>query len=353
MDGMVNELNFPDRKLVPDPPCFVIAEAGVNHNGDIELARQLVNIAASCGADAVKFQTFKAERLMIAKAPKADYQKQNTSPGESQFDMLQRLELSDQSYGELREYATAKGIEFLSTPFDEESADLLDSMGLAVFKIGSGELTNLPFLEYVARKRKPMILSTGMGALGEVEAAVEAITRVGNQNLVLLHCVSQYPADPRDANLRAMRTLSEAFGFPVGFSDHTEGNEVAFAAVALGARVIEKHFTLDRGLPGPDHRASAEPRELAALVQGIRKVELCLGNGRKQPTESELNTAAVARKSLVAARNIAVGEIFTEDLVRVKRPGTGLPPCMRSYILGRVARVSIPEDTLLSLEMIS
>jgi N,N'-diacetyllegionaminate synthase len=353
VDGMVNNINFDTLGLPSDPPCFVIAEAGVNHNGDIAMARRLIEVAASARADAIKFQSFKAERLMIANAPKADYQKQNCAAGESQFEMLRRLELSEESHRELIEYALAQGITFLSTPFDEQSADMLNDLGVPLFKMASGELTNLPFLEYVARKGKPMVISTGMSTLGEVEAAVQATTRAGNKNLALLHCVSQYPADPAAVNLRAMHTLSEAFGFPVGFSDHTIGNEVAFAAVALGACIVEKHFTLDRKLPGPDHQASVEPGELVALVRGIRRVESCLGHGRKQPVDSECNTATVARRSLVAARKIEAGEILTEELLRLKRPGTGLPPAMRNYLLGRTVRVCIPADTLLTLEMIS
>jgi N,N'-diacetyllegionaminate synthase len=241
----------------------------------------------------------------------------------------------------------------MSTPFDEASVDLLDSLGVPLFKVGSGEITNWPFLETIARKGKPFILSTGMSYLSEVDEAVRVMHNAGNDQLVLLHCVSNYPADPADANLRVLQTMASAFQVPVGYSDHTIGNEVALAAVALGACVIEKHFTLDKNLPGPDHRASAEPGELAMLVRGIRVVEAALGHGSKRPAASEANTAAVARRSLVAARDIAAGTVLTEEMIAIKRPGTGLPPAMRPYLVGRTARTAIPADTILTLEMLA
>jgi N,N'-diacetyllegionaminate synthase len=331
-------------------PCFIIAEAGVNHNGMIEQAQRLVDIAAQVGADAVKFQTFKAERLASENAPKAGYQLTTTDSGESQLDMLRRLELSSADHQKLLAYCQERKILFLSTPFDELSADLLDELDVAAFKIGSGEITNLPFLNHVARKSKPMIVSTGMASLEEVEAAVETICSVGNDQLVLLHCVSNYPADPADANLRAMDTLRRAFNVPVGFSDHTLGIEVPLAAVALGARVIEKHFTLDRCLPGPDQQASLEPHELQAMVAGIRKVEMALGDGKKIPAASEANTSEVARKSLVAAQDIPAGTVLTEAMIAIKRPGSGLPPTMRPSIIGRTAGKDIAAGSLLKLE---
>ena len=334
-------------------PVFIIAEAGVNHNGDVELAKRLINVAAEAGADAVKLQTFKAERVVSATAPKAEYQLQTTDAVESQLDMLRRLELSLEAHRELQAYCQERGVLFMSTPFDEESADLLDELGVPVFKVGSGEITNWPFLEYVARKGKPIILSTGMSYLSEVDEAVRVIRDAGCDQLVLLHCVSNYPADPADANLRAMQTLAAAFGVPVGYSDHTLGIEVAIAAVALGACVIEKHFTLDRSLPGPDHRASLEPDELKSLVRGIRTVEAALGHGCKKPAASEANTAAVARRSLVAVQDIPAGTTLTEELIATKRPGTGLPPAMRPYLVGRTVRVSVPDGTLLKLEMLA
>ena len=346
-------LEFAGRKVGPGLPCFVIAEAGVNHNGDVEIARQLVDVALQAGADAVKFQTFKAERLAMPTAPKAEYQLQTTGATESQCEMLRRLELSAEAHRNVMAYCRKEGILFMSSPFDEESADFLAELGVAVFKIPSGEITNLPFLAHLARKGKPLIVSTGMSYLGEVETAVRTLEQTGNRDFVLLHCVSNYPARPSDINLRAMQTMAAAFGAPVGYSDHTTGIEVALAAVALGACVVEKHFTLDRTLPGPDHQASLEPDELAALVRGIRTVEAALGHGRKEPAASEANTLAVARKSLVAARDIPPGTALTEDLIAVKRPGTGLPPAMKPYLVGRTAREAIPAGTLLGLEMLA
>ena len=346
------DLEIAGRKVGPDSPCFIIAEAGVNHNGDLDLAHHLVDLAAESGADAVKFQTFKTERVISKGAPKAGYQLETTGSNESQFDMVKRLELPAEAFGQLMAYSQERNILFLSSPFDEESADLLAELDVAAFKVPSGEITNLPFLTHLARYGKPMIMSTGMANLGEVETAVHTIQQAGNQELVLLHCVSNYPAEPADVNLRAMLTMAKAFSLPVGYSDHTPGTEIALAAVALGACVIEKHFTSDNTLPGPDHRASLEPQELGALVRGIRTVESSLGHGRKEPAAREANTAAVARKSLVAARDISSGTILTEDLIAIKRPGTGLPPAMRSYLVGRSARFDVPEDTLLTLEML-
>ena len=350
---MVTTLEFGGREIGTGQPCFIVAEAGVNHNGDLDMAQQLVEVAGRAGADAVKFQTFKAERLVTLNARKAEYQQQTTGAEESQYDMLHRLELSTEAHQDLIARCREQGILFMSTPFDEKSADVLETLGVPGFKIASGELTNLPFLEHVARKGRPMIVSTGMACLGEVEAAVRAISATGNRRYALLHCVSDYPASPEDVNLRAMHTLQAAFGVPVGYSDHTEGAEVALAAVALGARIIEKHFTLDRSLPGPDHRASLEPDELRHLVQGIRTVEAALGHGRKEPAQREGATAAAARKSLVANRDIPAGAVLTDDLIAVMRPGTGLPPSMRPHVVGRTARVPIPEGSVLMLDMLA
>lgn len=349
---MVVAIDIADRKVGSGQPCFIVAEAGVNHNGSLETAHRLVDVAVEAGADAVKFQTFKAERVVTLDAPKADYQLQTTGSDESQFAMLRRLELSPEAHRKLMDQCRQQGILFMSTPFDEESADFLADLGVTVFKIPSGEITNLPFLAHVARKGRPMIISTGMSNLGEVETAVRTIEEAGNQDLVLLHCVSNYPADPADVNLRAMHTMATAFNVPVGYSDHTPGIEVAIAAVALGACVIEKHFTLDCMLPGPDHRASLEPNGLAALVRGIRIVEAALGHGRKEPAASEANTAAITRKSLVAARDIPAGTTLTAELIAIKRPGAGLPPAMRPYLIGRTVRMTIPAGALLTLEML-
>jgi N-acetylneuraminate synthase len=309
-------------------------------------------MAAKSRVDAVKFQSFKTENLVTPDAPKAEYQKRTTDPADTHFEMLRRLELSPDAHRELMGYCREMGILFMSSAFDEESADLLSDLGVSIYKIPSGEITNLPLLDRIARKGKPMIVSTGMADLGEVEQAVRTIHEAGNRDIVLLQCVSNYPADPADVNLRAMHTMAAAFNVPVGFSDHTMGIEVPLAAVALGASVIEKHFTLDRTLPGPDHVASVEPDELTSMVKGIRKVESALGHGRKEPAASEANTASVARKSLVAAHHIAAGTTLTEDLIAIKRPGTGLPPAMRPHLAGRRVREDVQAGALLTLEML-
>lgn len=337
------------RRIGEGEPCFVIAEAGVNHNGDLALARQLIGAAAEAGADAIKFQTFRADRLVSATAPKADYQKACTGAAESQHAMLRRLELDEAAHRALQQHAAERGLVFLSTPFDEASADLLAAMRLPAFKVSSGELTNLPFLAHLARHRMPIILSTGMATLDEVRAAVDAI---GNVPLALLQCVSNYPAQPGDSNLRAMQTMRAEFSLAVGYSDHTRGNEIAFASVALGASIVEKHLTLDRTLPGPDHAASSEPSEFAALVRGIRSVESALGDGIKRPAASEANVASVARRSLVAARDIAPGEILGVAEINALRPAGGLPPSAQAKLLGRRARGAIPAGTVFTLEMV-
>jgi N,N'-diacetyllegionaminate synthase len=345
-------IDIAGRPIGPGQPCFLIAEAGVNHNGSLELAKTLVETAAAAGADAVKFQTFRADRLVTTTAAKARYQQRNTGNQESQFDMLRRLELSEDDHRTILAHCRRHGICFLSTPFDEGCADFLESLGVAAFKIPSGEITNLPYLAHVAGKQRPLIVSLGMANLGEVEAAVDTIERAGNRQYVLLQCVSNYPADPADVHLRAMAALGTAFGVPVGYSDHTEGIEVALASVALGACVVEKHFTLDRTLPGPDHLASIEPDELRRLVRGIRIVEQALGSPRKRPAASEADTAAVARKSLVAACDLAPGTILTETMLTARRPGTGLPPAMRPHLLGRTVGQQIPAGTPITLEML-
>jgi len=340
------------REVGPGHPCFIVAEAGVNHNGDIELARQLVNVAAEAGADAVKFQTFKADRLVSARAPKADYQLRTTDATESQLDMIRRLELSPDAHHELIECCMDRNVLFMSSPFDEGSADLLNQLGVGVFKMPSGEITNLRLLDHVACMRKPMIVSTGMSSLGEVETAVRTIESAGNNSLVLLHCVSNYPANPAEVNLRAMHTMAAAFDVPVGYSDHTRGTEVALAAVAMGACVVEKHFTLSRNLFGPDHQMSLEPDEFSAMARGIRTVESALGDGRKEPAAGEANTAAVTRKSLVAARDIPAGTTLTDELIAVMRPGTGLAPSALPFVVGRSTKERIAAGTIIDLRML-
>lgn len=340
-------------EIGPGRPCLVVAEAGVNHNGDLDVARLLVDAAAEARADAVKFQTFKTENVVSRLAQKAEYQMRTKASGESQFDMVKSLELPPRAHRELMAHCRNRGILFLSTPFDEESADFLDNLGVAAFKIPSGEITNLDLVQHVARKGRPMLVSTGMSCLGDVEAAVQAAHQAGNTELVLLHCVSNYPADPVDVNLRAMTTLAQAFDIPVGYSDHTTGIEIALAAVAMGACVVEKHFTLDRTMKGPDHMASLEPPELAALVRGIRNVELALGTGRKMPAAAEAGTAAVARRSLFVVVDVAEGVELTLDMVAALRPGTGLSPSLKSVVVGRRARRAIPAGTMLDWEMLS
>lgn len=333
-------------------PGYVIAEAGVNHNGDPDMAAKLVEAAARAGAQAVKFQTFSATRLAIRHAPQAEYQRLG-APGDSgQQAMLRRLELPAESYDRLQQLSRRLGLLFLSSPFDEESADFLERLGVEAYKVPSGELTNLNFLAHLARKGRPLIISTGMANLGEVEAALAAVARNGNPPHVLLHCTSEYPCPPQDANLRAMATLASAFGMPVGFSDHSEGIELALAAVALGACIVEKHFTLDRSLPGPDHAASLEPEALAAMTAGIKRIRLALGSGRKCPSTEEMRNAVVVRKSWAARVPLAAGTLLTEEALVLRRPGTGLPSAALPWLLGRTVRVDIAADTLLDRSML-
>jgi N-acetylneuraminate synthase len=353
MDSMVRSISIGGREIGPGKPCFIIAEAGVNHNGDMKLARELVEAAVNIGADAIKFQTFKAELVVTSDAPKAEYQMRTTDSTESQLEMIRQLELSPENHRELVDFCNQKEITFLSSPFDEPSVDLLDELLVPAFKIPSGEITNFPLVTRAAQKGKPLIVSTGMSYLSEVEAVVRAIEATGNNDYVLLHCVSNYPANPADVNLAAMATMASAFGAPVGYSDHTLGKDVPLAAVAMGACLIEKHLTLDNSLPGPDHKASLEPGEFADLIRGIRIVESALGHGRKEPAESESGTADMARKSLVAMRDIKKGEALTPELLAIKRPGTGIPAAMIPYLIGRTAKADILAGSLISLEMLA
>lgn len=346
-------ISIGDRKVGKGEPCFIIGEAGVNHNGNLELARSLVDIAVNAGCHAVKFQTFKPEKVCSPFASKAAYQVETTGAGESQLEMGRKLELPLDAFRQLYQYCRERDIIFLSTPFDYESAAFLAGLPVPALKVPSGELTNLPFLEELAHKGLPLIVSTGMATTEEVAIALDLIRTAGNPPLVLLHCVSNYPSAPSSMNLRAMSTLENTFGVATGLSDHTVGIEISLAAVALGACIVEKHFTLSRNLPGPDHRASLEPHELAALVKGIRNVEASLGDGIKRPVTEELDTAAVARRSLVAARFIPAGSALTLEMIDILRPGTGLPPAMRSRVLGRNARCDIEAGTILSLDMLA
>lgn len=324
-----------ERSIGSGQPCFLIAEAGVNHNGDVAMARRLIDVAARAGADAVKFQTFKADLVISDDAPKARYQLDHTDPGESQLEMVRRFQLSYDDFAALRDYCHDRGIVFLSTPFDHDSLDFLVTLGVPALKLPSGELTNLPLLHAAARSGLPAILSTGMADLSEVGVAVETLRSGGCDQLVVLHCVSNYPADPADANLRAMATMAEAFDVPVGYSDHTPGLTVALASVALGACVLEKHFTLDRTLPGPDHAASLDPEELTALVREIRTLESALGDGAKRPRPAEVDTLKVARRSLFLSRPVPAGrQLDPADLVAL-RPAGGIPPSEFDTVTGR------------------
>jgi N,N'-diacetyllegionaminate synthase len=343
----MKHLEINGRLIGPNQPCFIIAEAGVNHNGSLDLARQLVDAAQAAGADAVKFQTFNARQLVTAAAPKAAYQLESTDVGESQLHMLQRLELSRGDHQALLDHCCARSIQFISSPFDEASADLLHALNVPLFKLASGELTNLPYLTYLARMGRPLIVSTGMSYLSEVEAAMRCFEENGNPPIALLHCVSNYPAAPSDVNLRAMATLGVAFGVPIGYSDHTVGNEVTFAAVALGACIVEKHLTLNRNLTGPDHKASLEPDEFAAVVRGIRIVESALGSGRKAPSASELKIKQVARKSIVASRPIIAGEVFSVANLSAKRPGNGISPMRWDELIGKPSKRDYSTDELI------
>lgn len=328
---------------------LIIAEAGVNHNGDLQMAKRLVDAAAAAGADLVKFQTFNASRQVTRSAKKADYQIQTTDSSESQHAMLQRLELSEAMHYELIEHCACRQIGFFSTGFDIESVDMLVRLGQEQFKIPSGEITNLPYLRHIGQLGKKIILSTGMATLGEIDAAIDVLEQAGTPRgmLTVLHCTTEYPTPMAEVNLRAMQSIHAAFGVDVGYSDHTQGIEVAIAAVAMGACVIEKHFTLDRTLPGPDHQASLEPAELNALVTAIRNIETALGDGIKRLTPSEARNKPVARKSLVACRSIKAGEVFTADNLTTKRPGNGISPMRWDEFLGRKAPRDFAADELI------
>lgn len=330
---------------------FIIAEAGVNHNGDLATAKKMIAAAAGAGADAVKFQTFTAEHVASAFAPKAGYQERTTGAGESQLAMIQRLELDKKAHRTLLDYCRGKGVLFLSTPFDLGSIDLLADLGMATFKVPSGEITNLPYLRKVGALKKNIILSTGMADLGEIEAALDVLTGAGTkrERITLLHCTTEYPAPFGEVNLRAMLTLRAAFGTAVGYSDHTRGIEIPVAAAALGATVIEKHFTLDRTMEGPDHKASLEPPELSAMIQAVRNVERALGDGIKRPAPSERKNREAARKSVVAAKAIKKGERFSARNIAAKRPGSGISPMRWDEVIGARARRDFAKDELIEL----
>lgn len=328
---------------------FIIAEAGDNHNGDIELAYRLVDKAVEAGADCVKFQTFVTEELVSRKAEKAEYQKRETGNNESQFEMIKKLELSFDAFKKLQKYSEERGILFLSTPFDHLSIQFLSSIDIPYFKIPSGEITNFPYLVQVAKTGKDIIMSTGMAELKEIEEAICVLKQHGAGEISLLHCNTEYPTPMEDVNLRAMLMLKEKLGVRVGYSDHTQGIEVPIAAVALGAEIIEKHFTLDRNMEGPDHKASLEPDELKAMVTAIRNIEKALGNGIKTASNSEKKNKDIARKSIVARKKILEGEILSEDNLAVKRPGNGISPMRWNEVIGTKAKRIFEEDEMIEL----
>lgn len=332
-------------------PILIIAEAGVNHNGKLSLAKRLVDVASDAGADLVKFQTFRADRLTTRNAQKAEYQIAADESSESQYEMLSRLELKADEYRELIMHCEKRKIRFFSTAFDIENLDFLFNLGLNHFKIPSGELTNLPYLRHIGRFKKSVILSTGMATMNEIETAIGVLEEAGlcRSLITVLHCTSEYPTPMDEVNLSAMHSIKKAFGVKVGYSDHTKGIEIAIAAAALGAKVIEKHFTIDKNLPGPDHKASLDPVELKAMVSAVRNIEVSIGNGEKIPTKSELKNKIVARRSIVASRSIKVGEKFTENNIDVKRPGTGISPMCWDDVIGRKATRDFNADELIEL----
>lgn len=331
---------------------FIIAEAGVNHNGDINTAKKMVDKAAFAGVDAIKFQTFKTEKLVTGYADMAEYQKFNIGKVDSQFNMLKKLELSYENFIEIQQYCKHKKIMFLSTPFDFESADFLDSIGMEAFKISSGDLTNIPFLQHIAKFNKPIILSSGMATLSEIEEAINAINLLGNSEVAALHCTSNYPAELKNVNLNAMNTIKNAFQIVSGYSDHTEGITVPIAAAAIGANIIEKHFTIDKSMEGPDHKASLNPIELKEMVGAIRDVEMALGTGIKRYNPSEVDTMKAARKSIVASRHIKAGESIKLTDLDYKRPGTGLSPKLYIDIVGKKTNRDIKMDEQIALNMV-
>ena len=328
---------------------YIIAEAGVNHNGSIDLAKKLVDKAKEAGANCIKFQTFISDNLVSKNANKADYQKQQTDTEESQYEMLRNLELSFEDFTELNKYCKTNGIEFVSTAFDLDSVDFLNQLDMPFWKIPSGEITNLPYLIKIANTHKPIVMSTGMSTIEEIEDAIGVLKNNGVSEIILLHCTTEYPAPYNEVNLKAMETLKKRFNVNVGYSDHTKGIEIPIAAVAMGATVIEKHFTLDRNMKGPDHKSSLEPNELKAMVDAIRKVENAIGDGEKKPSKSEIKNIAIARKSIIAKVDIKKGDILTEDNITVKRPGNGINPMKWFEVIGKAAKRDFVEDELIEI----
>jgi len=349
---MLKEIKIGNTLIGANHPCFIIVEAGVNHNGNIKTALKMIDKAKEIGASAIKFQTFKAEQLAKKDAPKAAYQNLQTKKSETQFEMLKKLELSRDDTIEVFNYCRKIGIECFSTPYGIESAKMLKELNVSAFKIGSGDVDNLPLLRTIATFETPVILSSGMSNLGEVEDAITWLQEGGCKELILLHCVTSYPAKFEDVNLNILKTFQQAFDIPIGFSDHTPGIAIPIAAVALGAKVIEKHFTLDKNMQGPDHKASLEPAEMKAMIEGIRATEKSMGNPIKRVLPNELEIKAVARKSIVAKIDIPKGTILKEEMLTVKRPGKGISPKFWDLVIGQQTRVDLKKDQQLEWNMI-
>ncbi len=339
-------IKIADKFVGLNQPVFIIAEAGVNHNGNLKLAKKLIDAAARAGVDAVKFQTFDPKSLVTKTAAKAEYQT-NNMVGESQYEMLKKIMLPRKWHKELQSYAKKNGLIFLSTPFSRDDADFLIKLGVPAIKVSSSDANNIPYLSHIADQNVPIILSTGMSDMKELKESIKTMRKSGNNKLIVLHCTTNYPVPFEEANIKAISTIAKELGLITGFSDHTQGIEASIAAVALGARVIEKHFTINRDLPGPDHKASLEPEELKQMVRSIRNVENALGTGKKIPFSSEIKIAEVARKSIVATRDINKGEVINDKNIAVKRPGTGLPPRYYFKVIGTKAKINIKADTLI------
>jgi N-acetylneuraminate synthase/N,N'-diacetyllegionaminate synthase len=349
---MMNRLKIGSFEISSESSCYIIAEAGVNHNGNLKTALELVKKAKEAGADCVKFQTFRAASVITSKAPKAAYQVKVTDPNQTQYEMLRKLELSKNDFKEVVACCGDLGIQFLSTPYNKADADLLDSLGVDAFKVASGQIIEHSFLEFLASKKKPLILSTGMATLAEIDEAVRLIRGAGNNDLVVLQCTTNYPSRNNEANILAMKSIGEAFGVLTGYSDHVPNNYACYAAVSLGARVIEKHFTLDRKMQGPDHSSSLDVTQFAELVDAIRMIEQSLGSPVKKPSESEMKNAPGMRRSITAVVDIKKGDVLQQEMIDYKRPGTGLQPSFANLILNREARIDISADTQISLDMI-
>jgi len=346
------QVTIGQREVGEKRPTFIIAEAGVNHNGEMNLAKKLIDAAVDADADAIKFQTYITDNLVTGTAEKAAYQTARDPATSSQYEMLKKLELSEEDFSELSRYAAKNGILFLSTAFDSASIAIISRIGVSAYKIPSGEITNIPYLKEIAARQKPVLLSTGMSTIAEIEDALNCLREHGCRDIILLHCTTSYPAPRGSVNLRVIGALRERFGVPVGYSDHTEGLLVPVAAVALGACVIEKHLTMDRNLPGPDHKASVEPAEFSRMVLAIRGVESALGTSEKHPQECELENRNIARKSIVAARTIPEGTMLTMAMLTIKRPGTGIEPKFLETLVGKRTRTEIKKDSVISWDMV-